>query len=225
MEPAEHWQPRSGAGDASGIAPVNLNGRDRDSVVTTQNENIRLYANSPLSPSAERSNEHLNENPASLPTLMEKPHLQYRKRSLVLLACYLPLLIVPWVLTNVMTIRPPNLPSYYNQKGDYDSKVYSGILFWMSFIRVLNSIASISTVPVVSTLLAQGAVVYTQRRKVNQALSLRQTLTLADRGWNDIASLFKAGLGIGTSSRYLWLATGLLLLSKSKCKNCGLNST
>lgn len=141
--------------------------------------------------------------------------LRYRKRSLILLLCYLPFLIVPWVLTCIMAIRPPSLPSYYNQKGEYGANLYLVMLFWMGFIRVLNSIASLLTVPVVSALLAQGAVVFSQRRKVKQALNLRQTFTLADRGWNDIPTLWAARhSSTGMGSKYLWLAAALLLLSK-----------
>jgi len=216
MDSAEHLRPHSGAGDAGAITPVNSNGNG-EGAITPQNEDIHSHANSLLLPSAKRSNGHSNEKLAPPRTSMKKPPspLQYRKRSLVLLACYLPFLIIPWVLTCVMAIRPPGLPSYYNQKGEYGMKLYSVMIFWMGFIRVLNSIASVSTIPVVSALLAQGTVVYAQRRKVKQALSLRQTLTLADRGWIDIPTLWKARQSIGTSSKYLWLAAGLLFLSKS----------
>ncbi|TAQ87222.1 hypothetical protein B7494_g4454 [Chlorociboria aeruginascens] len=154
---------------------------------------------------------HHTMKPANVKSLQP---LRYRKRSLWLLGCYLPFLIVPWVLTCIMAIRPLSLPSYYNQRGDYGSNLYLVMLFWLGFVRVLNSIASLITVPVVSALLAQGAVVFSQRRKKKQALSLRQTFALADRGWNDIPTLWSAATGgDGKSSKYLWLAAGLLLLS------------
>ena len=142
------------------------------------------------------------------------PLLRYRKRSLCLLACYLPFLIVPWVLTCVMAIRPLSLPSYYNQKGEYGADLFWVMFLWLAFVRVLNAIASLLTFPVISALLAQGAVVYSQRRKAKQALDMRQTFALADRGWASIPLLWSARHGDGTSSKYLWLAAGLLTISR-----------
>ena len=71
--------------------------------------------------------------------------------------------------------------------------------------------------PIVSALLAHGAVVYTQRREVQQkqATTLRQTFALADRGWMDISLLWNAHMHRLMSSKYLWLAAGLLALSMS----------
>ena len=142
------------------------------------------------------------------------PPLRYRRLPVCLLICYLPFLIIPWVLTCVIAVRPLNFPTYYDQMGRLGSIQVLAILWWYGFIRVLNSIASLITVPIISALLAQGAVVYCQRRRVKQTLNLRQTFALADKGWNDITTLWAALKGSGKSSKYLWLATGLLFLSK-----------
>ena len=91
------------------------------------------------------------------------PLLRYRKTSIWLAACYLPFLILPWILTCIMVLRPPSLPSYYNQKGEYGDSIYLVMLFWMGFVRVLNAIANVLVVPITSALLAHGAVVYSQR--------------------------------------------------------------
>ena len=143
------------------------------------------------------------------------PLLRYRRTSLWLLACYLPFLILPWILTCIMANRPPSLPSYYDQKGEYCYYTYLSMLFWLAFVRILNSIAAVLVVPITSALLAQGAVVYTQRRKSEQKLNLRQTFALSDRGWTDIPILWSAYRKRGMASKYLKLAACLLLLSKS----------
>ncbi|KAI9731061.1 MAG: hypothetical protein M1818_007918 [Claussenomyces sp. TS43310] len=83
----------------------------------------------------------------------------------------------------------------------------------MLFVRVLNAIASVLTIPVVSAVLAHGAVVYAQRRKAQQAVSLRQVFALADRAWSDVLMLWDAIWKDGTSSPYIWFAAGLLALS------------
>jgi hypothetical protein len=150
------------------------------------------------------------------------PLLRYRRTSLCLLACYLPFLVLPWILTNIMAHRPPSLPSYFNQKGQYCQWKWLAILFWVAFVRILNSIASILTVPTTSALLAHGAVVYMQRRKrkPKQKLNLRQTFALSDYAWTDIPMLWKAYRGDGTGSKYLALAACLLTISKS-CASMG----
>lgn len=143
------------------------------------------------------------------------PTLRYRRTSLWLLACYLPFLVLPWILINIMEDRPPNLPSYYNQRGEYCSWKITSILFWFAFVRILNSIASVLVVPITSALLAQGAVVYMQRRKSEHKLNLRQTFALSDRGWSDIPILWSAYREKGPQSHYLTVAAGLLLISQS----------
>ncbi len=40
--------------------------------------------------------------------------LRYQKRSLLLLAIYVPFLIVPWCLTCILAVQPLGLPSYYS---------------------------------------------------------------------------------------------------------------
>ena len=142
------------------------------------------------------------------------PPLRYRRTSIWLLACYLPFLILPWILTCIMAHRPPSFPSYYNQRGDYCGWTFVALLFWSAFVRVLNSIGSVLVITITSALLAHGAVVYTQRRKSEQKLDLRQTFALSDHGWNDTTILWSAYRGRGPSSKYLTLAACLLMLCR-----------
>jgi hypothetical protein len=153
------------------------------------------------------------------------PVLRYRRTSLVLLACYVPFLVVPWILTCIMAYRPPSFSTYYNQRGSFCEKKYLAILFWPAFVRVLNAIASVLVVPITSALLAHGAVVYSQRRKLVQKLNLKQTFALSDRAWADIPMLWGAyRRENGTASRYLTLAVLLIALStlmmeRTQCGN------
>jgi hypothetical protein len=142
------------------------------------------------------------------------PVLRYRRTSLVLLACYVPFLVVPWILTCIMAYRPPSFSTYYNQRGSFCEKKYLAILFWPAFVRVLNAIASVLVVPITSALLAHGAVVYSQRRKLVQKLNLKQTFALSDRAWADVPMLWGAyRRDNGTASHYLTLAALLIALS------------
>ena len=150
--------------------------------------------------------------------------LRYRKRAIYLLVFYVPLLIIPWILTCILAGQPAlngadgtnNGVRYFPQTGLSPNGVLS-IFSWVAATRILNSIASVATIPVVSALLAQAAVGYTQKRKVDQKLSMRQTFVLADRRWSDITVLFEAARakGKGMGSRFLWLGMGLVCISKS----------
>ena len=86
-------------------------------------------------------------------------------------------------------------------------------------MRVLASLASLLTIPIISGVLAQGAVIYIQRRNAQQELSLRQLFAIADRGWSDIGIIFRSinfsdqpHQGTGFGSAFLYMGAGLLLL-------------
>lgn len=124
--------------------------------------------------------------------------LSYRKRSLVLLIIYLPIIIIPWVLQQILVVRPLNGSSYHDQTGEHDAY---GYLASVTMVRLLNVIGALITVPVVGALLSQAAVIYSQRRHLGQQLNLRQTLALADKSWGDVLAVWAAFKGNGTASR------------------------
>ncbi|KAF4963894.1 hypothetical protein FSARC_8147 [Fusarium sarcochroum] len=70
-------------------------------------------------------------------------------------------------------------------------------------------------IPIVSGLLAHGAVVYSQRRSIGQKLSVLQLFTLANREWLNPLILWKGTSGSNSvqSSLYLWLAVFLILIT------------
>lgn len=123
-------------------------------------------------------------------TLCEgQPHhsiFRYRKRSLLLLLFYIPLLVIPWVLTCILSTRRvrngDDSTQYFPPSGLAPNGVDS-LSGWVTAIRTLNGIASVATVPVISALLAQAAVVYTQRRKANQKT---QHATDTHSGWSSM---------------------------------------
>ena len=90
---------------------------------------------------------------------------------------------------------------------------------WVTAILVLNSIASLLAVPVVSFVIAQSAVVFSQKRAPTRQLSVRDIFAFADRAWTDISVLYKLIRAKGNGSRafntFMSLAAGFLLISKS----------
>lgn len=120
---------------------------------------------------------------------------------LVLAVFYIALLIVPWALTCKIASQPSFIIHIYDWGWEYD--VQHG---WVIAINVLNSLAAVLSLPILSALLARAAVVFSQRRKPGQTLSLRQLFALADRDWYNF---FKVMSPAGSSAL---LRLGFLVL-------------
>ena len=131
------------------------------------------------------------QEPPTKPQPLELPTLRYRHRALWLLAIYVPLLLIPWALTCLLTYRPAGSSSYLDQHGFTGGNIATQKRL-INALAVLNSFTSIITIPIVSALIAQAAVVYTQRRHKNQSVSVRQAFALADRGWSNPSILYEA---------------------------------
>ncbi|CAF3573541.1 unnamed protein product [Fusarium graminearum] len=86
---------------------------------------------------------------------------------------------------------------------------------WSTATNILNRIAATLGLPIVSALMAQAVVVYSQQRKKGQKnkLNVLQLFALSDRGWMDLPILWTSCFGARSrSSRFLWLAAGLVLV-------------
>ena len=144
--------------------------------------------------------------------------LRYRLRALLLMGFYIPILVIPWVLTCVLVHHPVNEPTYYKQSGlpPNTIRLHRRLI---NGISVLNTIAGIVTIPLISSLLAQAAVIYTQRRRKSQHVTIRQAFALADRGWSNISVLWdswvawsKGSATHGPGSKFLTLSAILLVI-------------
>ncbi|KAM6515407.1 hypothetical protein FSOLCH5_009634 [Fusarium solani] len=143
--------------------------------------------------------------------------LRYRKRPAWIFAFYFPLLVLPWIFTAILMFRPINLHSYINQTGGYTLKDVANLERLRVAVYALTQIAATLGIPIVSTLLAHGAVVYTQRRRTSQHLSLLQMFTLADRQWLHVRHIWKSLTTLpkswNSSSTYLRLAAVLIFIT------------
>lgn len=132
--------------------------------------------------------------------------LRYRRKSLWIPAVYLILLIVPWIIDCVLTYKPYN----YLQRYGLSEKSMLNSEGWLLASLFIAKIQTLVAIPVVSTLLAHAAVVYSQRRTSTKKLSVRQLLVLADRAWGGIPGFWNARHR-GVGSRLVTLG-GLLIL-------------
>ncbi|KAG6357093.1 hypothetical protein INS49_014970 [Diaporthe citri] len=127
--------------------------------------------------------------------------LSQSRLPLILAVFYVALLVVPWVLTCKIADQPSFIVHIY-ERG-YEYYVQHG---WVIAINVLNSLAAVLSLPILSALLARAAVVFSQRRKPGQTLSVRQLFALADRDWYNF---FKVLSPVGSSAL---LRLGFLVL-------------
>lgn len=146
------------------------------------------------------------------------PQLKHHYPAIWLIILYIPLVVIPWTATVVLNYRPISRSTYYYPDG-FSAKEFRSMQSWVTSIYVLNSIASILAVPVISFVIAQMAVIYVQKRSPALQLSVRDIFALADRAWVDISVLVKLVRAKGRGSRafnfFIALATGFLLISKS----------
>lgn len=106
------------------------------------------------------------------------------RSTLVLAVFYIALLIVPWALTCHISTQPSFIIQVYRWKTRH--YIQYG---WVIAINVLNSLAVVLSLPILSALLARAAVVFSQRRRPGQTLSVRQLFALADRDWYNLSKV------------------------------------
>ena len=73
--------------------------------------------------------------------------LRYRKRSLWILAFYMPILVIPWAITCVMMVRPLNSRSYYQNRFDLSRSDLSDLLAGLHVIGVFEKIQAVLAIP------------------------------------------------------------------------------
>lgn len=156
----------------------------------------------------------VNSGPNGAASSGTKPFLHYRRRSLWISTLYLPLLIIPWTITCLMMFRPVGMSSYGDHVGTdvYSDEDARAIGRWLTAAKVISTIATVMALPVVSALLAQAAVRYSQRRREGLSLSLAQLFPLANRGWADLSVLFGTTLDDGFTASPLLLYGALLVV-------------
>lgn len=146
---------------------------------------------------------------------------KYHKQAVFLLLVYIPLITVPWELTCVLAQRPLNVPRFYDQLGLSKETIanYNG---WIATVNVLNSIAGVLTIPVISALIAQAAAVHAQRHKNSRPLRSQQLAAMADRGWTNPILLGRSWKwrqpGSNGVRNLLYLATMVIILGKAASK-------
>ncbi|OJJ49039.1 hypothetical protein ASPZODRAFT_13776 [Penicilliopsis zonata CBS 506.65] len=125
---------------------------------------------------------------------------------LLLTLLYLILAVYSWVITVILSYRP-----LYGFKSwqwpasvywDDDTPSMAGNDRVYRSARVIQSIVSVVTLPWISAVCASAAVIFVQKQKSADALTLRQVMTLADRRWMDPTVWYHLTGSGGGSKRY-----------------------
>lgn len=143
--------------------------------------------------------------------------LKKHKLALWLVVAYAFVAIVSWTITCVLCHRPIGIPTYFDQSGNYSKSLYKMTESWRKVAKVGQSITGVISIPVTSAICAKSAAVYCQKTSdsITPALSLRQTMALADKGWVDsatILNLLRPSASRRTRSPLLILSTGLVAI-------------
>lgn len=77
--------------------------------------------------------------------------------------------------------------------------------------RFVQAMISVTTIPLTSAVCSAAAVVYAQSRRRGRQLTMRQMMTLADKGWTDPTTIAKLLAGRGKQLSSSLLAYALLL--------------
>lgn len=134
---------------------------------------------------------------------------------------YAAIVLFAWVVTCTLAQRPIGAESYVvDWRNNSDnvlnslapsqiSQLFSKSEHYLRAARVLQSVASLLTIPLTSAVCSWAAVGFLQQRKEGQrGPTLRQSMTLADKAWTDpvlIAKLFAGGWS-QYGSRFLLVA-------------------
>lgn len=161
-------------------------------------------ASEPFISSAESSrspnNEDQTENKAK-----NTPATRLHRSAFVavgLVALYAALVLFSWIVICKLTYRPitanhygvwiskKKVDGYGWTKAETMLARYKQNERWYQAARVAQAIAGVLTIPLTSAVCSSAAVVYLQYSRDGRppTLSLRKMMTLADRGWTDIAT-------------------------------------
>ena len=117
-----------------------------------------------------------------------------------------------WAITCALSYKPIQFETYFDTTGRFSVAHFEGNDRWRRLSRVGLQVLAAVSLPLTSTVCASAAIVYTQR---SRAISMRQMLVLADKGWLDVETWTSL---IGPVSRRT--RSGLLLSSILTCAIC-----
>jgi hypothetical protein len=171
---------------------------------------------------------HESEDPISPNNQpFQSSHATKLRRSayvLLLVLLYSAAALFAWTITCILSFRPLTANHYgawiwnkeNNGYGWVSSTNYHSLYIknerWYRTARVIQSIVSVLTIPLTSTVCSSAAVVFVQHNRRSFGLSIRQVMTLADKGWLSPA-IYMRILPLFTSRGWKQYGSSFLLLA------------
>lgn len=134
--------------------------------------------------------------------------LRYRAKPALIATAYVIVLVVPWILTCVLSSR--TVRQSWDNSGAVERETAENLHRVSFLIDALNLIAAVAALPVIYALLARAAVVFSQRTDNRKTLNLKELMALADRNFVRDGFLGR----IGAKSSLFLLGVALVLLGK-----------
>jgi hypothetical protein len=163
-------------------------------------------------------NRHVQPRVSPSSAKKPKPVLRTHKRAFFLIAFYAAIILTPWTVTAILSFHPLTKPSWQYAPGIL-YKDYKSMQAWAKAIPILNAVAAVLAIPIISSVIAQVTVVFAQRRNPGQRLSVRQLFKLADRSWMNLGTVHKMlwwdEPGHARVNWYIIACTGLVILGES----------
>ncbi|KAJ5356579.1 hypothetical protein N7517_011188 [Penicillium concentricum] len=147
---------------------------------------------------ATRNSDEGDQEPQK-PTLSAPPSARLHRSGYILsiVFLYIGLAIFAWVVTCYLSFRPITTKHYDlraldNSNWAEPDRNYENPLFgrnerWYRAARIIQSVVSVLTIPLTSAVCSSAAVIFIQQR-AHKGITVRQVMTLADKGWADLAT-------------------------------------
>lgn len=126
-----------------------------------------------------------------------------------------------WLLICLMTSHPLTVGQYtfdYREPGRHKGyraetldRIYVQIERVYTIARTMQSVVGLVTIPLTSAVCSAAAASFAQSNSKKRELTMRQLLTLADKGWSDPTIIGKVMIGKGAKISSSFLVAAILL--------------
>jgi hypothetical protein len=128
---------------------------------------------------------------------------------------YASLALTAWILICLLTFKPLTAKRYGFDTRERDISRLQARFIKSEGIyraaRTVQAVVGVLTIPLTSAVCSAAAVVFAQTKRQQRKLTLRQTMTLADKGWTDPTTIAKLLSGRGKKFSSSLLICALLL--------------
>ena len=168
---------------------VNTNVSQRSLESDSINDNVNISQNSKdkISGSGVRQKYEKSRSKRSAQKKQTSKELQHHTLSLSLASAFAAGTIIIWAITCTLSYKPIQIRTYLDTTGQYSRSQFEQNDRWRRVSRVGLQVLATLSIPLTSAVCAGATVVYCQRssNRRQPAISMRQTLVLADKGWLD----------------------------------------